>query len=271
MWRLRRTDTRVTEPTNDPIDLDAILATANDAAPVEPLDPMQAFAELGQLRLGEGDLRHVLTRIAELAKAAITGADEVSVTLLAADGAGTPAFTGELALALDETQYDTGYGPCLDAARTAQVISAPDLSTETRWPEFAAAAIEAGVRSSLSVGVPVAQQLAAGINIYARQPHAFDDEAIELATTFANYAAVAMANAHLYEATAALAVQMTQAMDSRAIIEQAKGMLMSQRGINADDAFAMMARASQMSNRKLRDIAQALVNGADNPQNNDEA
>jgi AmiR/NasT family two-component response regulator len=106
--------------------------------------------------------------------------------------------------------------------------------------------------------VPVAAQLRGAINMYARQPAAFDDEAVELATTFANYAAVAMANAHLYETTAALATQMAQAMESRAVIEQAKGMLMAQRNISADDAFAMMVRASQMSNRKLRDIAQAL-------------
>jgi GAF domain-containing protein len=244
----------------DPLDLDAILATANTApAGSEPVDPLKAFAELGRLRLDEGDLRHVLTRIAELAKATIPGAAEVSVTLVSGNGAGTPAFTGELALALDETQYDSGHGPCLDAAKTNQTLSAPDLATETRWPAFATAATQAGVRSSLSVGVPVTQQMTGAINLYALQANAFDEEAVELATTFANYAAVAMANAHLYETTAALATQMAQAMESRAIIEQAKGILMAQRGETADEAFAIMVRASQVSNRKLRDIAQALV------------
>jgi GAF domain-containing protein len=253
----------------NPSELDRLLdsVTSGDApAPAggEPVDPLKAFAELGRLRLDEGDLRHVLTRIAELAKATIPGAAEVSVTLVSGDGAGTPAFTGELALALDETQYDSGYGPCLEAAMSNRIFSAPDLATETRWPAFAAAATQAGVRSSLSVGVPVTQQMTGAINIYALQTNAFDEEAVELATTFANYAAVAMANAHLYDTTAALATQMAQAMESRSVIEQAKGILMAQRGESADEAFAIMVRASQVSNRKVRDIAQALVDSSHN-------
>ena len=103
-----------------------------------------------------------------------------------------------------------------------RIFSAPDLATETRWPAFAAAATQAGVRSSLSVGVPVTQQMTGAINIYALQTNAFDEEAVELATTFANYAAVAMANAHLYDTTAALATQMAQAMESRSVIGVAR-------------------------------------------------
>ena len=83
-----------------------------------------------------------------------------------------------------------------------------------------------------------------------------------VAETFAGYAAVAMANAHLYETTSALAQQMAEAMSSRAIIEQAKGILMAQQGVDSEAAFAMLSRASQTANRKLRDIAQAIVDGA---------
>jgi len=80
--------------------------------------------------------------------------------------------------------------------------------------------------------------------------------------TFAGYAAVALANAHLYDTTANLAQQMQAAMDSRAVIEQAKGIIMGDRRCTADEAFAILTRLSQDSNRKLRDIAAALVDRA---------
>ena len=86
-------------------------------------------------------------------------------------------------------------------------------------------------------------------------------DAVTLGETFANYAAVALANAYLYSTTAALAEQMAAAMESRAVIEQAKGILMARQSISADDAFALLARASQTSNRKLRDIAAGIVSG----------
>jgi GAF domain-containing protein len=233
----------------------------------EPMDPARAFAELGALRLGENDLRDVLARIAELAKATIRGAAEASVTLVADRGAGTAAYTGELALAMDERQYDDGTGPCLDASADPTTVRlVHDAPNEPRWPGFAAAARAAGVGSSMSVGIPVVQQLNGALNVYSVEPDAFDEDAVALAESFASYAAVALANAHLYETTSALAQQMAQAMSTRAVIEQAKGVLMAQQGVSPDEAFAILTRASQTSNRKLRDIAQAIVDGAERSQ-----
>ena len=239
-----------------------------DDPPHEPspvMDPMLAFAELGRIRLGQGDLRYVLARIAELAKAAIPGAAEVSVTLVTDEAAGTPAFTGQLALDMDESQYDDEAGPCLDAAREQRVVSVPDIRAENRWPGFSEAAARTGVGSSLSVGIPVIEQLNGALNLYSREAAAFDDEAVELAGAFANYAAVALANAHLYETTSALATQLSLAMESRSVIEQAKGVLIAQQGVTADEAFAILSRASQTSNRKLRDLARAIVEGSRRP------
>ena len=228
------------------------------------MDPMRAFAELGAMRLSENDLRDVLARIAELAKATIPGTAEVSVTLVADRGAGTAAYTGELALAMDERQYDEGTGPCLDASVDPTVVRlVTDAPNEQRWPGFASAARAAGVNSSMSVGIPVVQQLNGALNMYSTEPDAFDEDAMALAESFASYAAVALANAHLYETTSALAEQMATAMSTRAVIEQAKGVLIAQQGVTPDEAFAMLTRASQSSNRKLRDIAQAIVDGAE--------
>jgi GAF domain-containing protein len=232
---------------------------------LETMDPHQAFAELGRIRLADIDIDALLNKIAQLAKSTIPGADEVSVTLLHGDSPQTAAFTGELARALDEKQYERGYGPCLDAADTTTTQLVPDTSIERRWPDWAADAEKAGAYSSLSIGLPVHEHVTGALNIYATVPDAFDDDAVAIAQTFAGFAAVGLANAHLYETQATLAGHMQKAMDNRAVIEQAKGIIMGDRRCTAEQAFAILAKLSQDSNRKLRDVASALVENAHRP------
>jgi GAF domain-containing protein len=228
------------------------------------MDPTEAFTELGRIKLAETDIDGVLTKIADLAKRTIPGAADVSVTLLRGRDAHTAAFTGDLALKLDEWQYERGHGPCLDAAASAATLSVPDMNDEPRWPDWAQRATGAGAGSSLSIGLPVQEQVHGALNIYATKPDAFDDDAIALAQTFAGYAAVAVANAHLYDTQATLAKHMQTAMESRAVIEQAKGIIMGDRRCSADEAFAILTKLSQDTNRKLRDVASALVDRAAN-------
>ncbi len=232
----------------------------------EPMDPKEAFAELGRIRLGDVDIDTLLDRIAQLAKRTIPGADEVSVTLLRGDTAHTVAFTGELAQKLDEKQYERGHGPCLEASATTATLSVPDTGSEQRWPDWARNARQAGAHSSLSVGLPVHDKVTGALNVYATKPHAFDDDAIALAQTFAGFAAVGLANTHLYETQAILAGHMQKAMENRAVIEQAKGIIMGDRRCTAEEAFAILSKLSQDTNRKLRDVATALVTkAADTP------
>jgi GAF domain-containing protein len=229
---------------------------------IEPLDPTEAFAQLGRIKLGDTNLDGVLDTIAGLAKRTIPGADEVSVTLLRGKNAHTAAFTGDLARNLDESQYESGHGPCLDASAAAATMSVPDMASETRWPQWTSRARETGVNSSLSVGLPVQDTVTGALNIYATKPDAFDDDAIVLGQTFAGYAAVALANAHLYDTTASLAQQMQAAMDSRAVIEQAKGIIMGDRRCTAEEAFSILTKISQDTNRNVRDVAAALADRA---------
>lgn len=228
----------------------------------DTLDPLQAFAELGRINYSVEDLSQVLSRISELAKRTVPGAAEVSVSLLRDGKASTAASTGPLAQMCDDAQYDKGHGPCLEAGQGSETVVIHDMSTETRWPDFTPEAAKQGAGSSVSVGLPVQEPVTGALNIYATRPHAFDDEAIDVAQSFAGYAAVALANAHLYDSTAALARQMQDAMKSRAVIEQAKGVLIAQQGCSVEEAFDMLSRASQTSNQKLRDLAAAIVEGA---------
>jgi GAF domain-containing protein len=115
------------------------------------------------------------------------------------------------------------------------------------------------VHSSLSVALPLQEAVLGALNIYATQPAIFDRDAVELARTFAGYAAVAIANARLYQATATLAEDMRRAMETRAVIEQAKGILVAQRHCTPEQAFELLTRLSQATHRKLRDCAVDLV------------
>ena len=232
---------------------------------IEPMNPTDAFAQLGQIKFSEIDFQGVLAQVAGLAKRTIPAAGEVSVTLVGAGGAHTAAFTGELALSLDECQYKQGQGPCLTAAGANVTVAIADMTAEARWPEWARHALDAGAHSSLSIGLPLHDSVTGALNIYATKPEAFDDDAITLAQTFGGYAAVAMANAHLYDTTANLAQHMRAAMDSRAVIEQAKGIIMGERRCTPDEAFAILSRISQDTNRKVRDVAAALVARATEP------
>ena len=220
--------------------------------------PQTACAELGAIVLGR-PLGEVLHRVAELAVACVPGADEVSVTLVEGDTARSAAFSGRLAVALDERQYEMGFGPCLDAAQTGQHLRIDDTTGDSPYPQFAALAAREGVRSTLSIGLPMPQRVLGAINVYRSSGPPLDAEAEQLATTFAGYAAVALANAALYASTADLAQNLQTAMNGRAVIEQAKGILIGRLGCTPDEAFAHLATQSQHQNRKLRDIAVELV------------
>jgi GAF domain-containing protein len=220
-----------------------------------------AFAELGRINFRETDLAAALAKVADLAKGTISGADEVSITLVGAGGAHTAAYTGERAVTVDEWQYQQGHGPCLAAAAANITVTVPDMAGESRWPDWADRAIDAGVHSCLSIGLPLRECVSGAVNVYATKPHAFDDDAVLLAETFGGYAAVAMANAHRSDGTA-LPDRAHTAMDSRAVIEQAKGIIMAERRCTADEAFAVLAKVSEYSGRALGDVAAVLVASA---------
>jgi GAF domain-containing protein len=232
--------------------------------PNNQIDVTDAFSELGRIKLSETDLIGVLSRIAELAKQTLDGAAEVSVTLIRPTGPHTAAFTGQLALELDEYQYEQGYGPCLSAAEKGDTFVVAEMATETRWPNWTTRAAQAGAHSSLSIGLPIQESVNGALNVYGTTAGAFDEDTVQLAHTFVSYAVVALANAHLYDMTASLATNLQAAMDNRAVIEQAKGIIMGERRCTSAEAFAILAKISSGSNRKLRDVAAALVETATN-------
>jgi GAF domain-containing protein len=215
---------------------------------------------LSRVVLVDRTLEEVLGEITDVARRNIPGTEASSITLIRGDRGFTAAHSGEMALAADELQYAKGYGPCLDAGRGNAILRVDDMRTETRWPDYAAKVQAEGVRSSLSVPLPYQGTSIGALNNYATEPAAFaTPESLAAALEVAEAIAVVVVNADAHAQLGEQARNMRLAMDSRAVIEQAKGVLMAQRHLDADQAFEVLREASQRYNRKLRDIAQGIV------------
>jgi GAF domain-containing protein len=226
--------------------------------------PVEALLrELSQVVLADRTLTEVLTDITRIAAAGIPGAEASSITLVRNDKAFTAAYHGDMALAADELQYEKGYGPCMDAARGGVLLRIDDMRTEQRWRDYVSHVQgKVGVLSSLSVPLPYQGSTIGALNNYSSRPSAFaSPESLQAGLEVAETVAVAVANADVHWQLGEQARNMRLAMDSRAVIEQAKGVLMAQRHMDADQAFEILREASQRYNRKLRDIAQGIVEG----------
>jgi GAF domain-containing protein len=148
----------------------------------------------------------------------------------------------------------------MDAGRGGVPLRIDDVRTEQRWPDYVAHAQETGVRSSLSVPLPYQGSSIGALNIYSTKPAAFaTPAALGAAMETAEVVAIAVANADALWQVSEQARNMRLAMESRAVIEQAKGVLMAQRHVTAEQAFEILREASQRYNRKLRDISRGIV------------
>ena len=208
--------------------------------------------------LQKGTLDSVLLALVERAVRHTAGT-AASVTVMTETQPSTSASTGAIATALDEVQYAQGQGPCLDAVLAQDVMHIRDTRVETRWPKFTPVAVEHGVLSTYSLPIPVLESVAAGLNVYGTTPDAFSETDSKGLRDLVAVGAAAIANLHLYESSKTMLEQLRVAAESRAVIDQARGILMARHQFSADEAFDMLRRTSQLANRKIRDIARDVV------------
>ena len=215
--------------------------------------------QLARVVLVDRPLDEALTEIVQVSGQAISGAEATSITLIRDERGYTAAYDGQLAMDADELQYQRGYGPCLDAGRSGELFLVPDMGAEDRWPDYAAHATELGVGSSLSIPLPFQGATIGALNNYARRAGAFSDSDVLLAEEVAAFVAIAVANAEAAARATDDVANMRRAMVSRAVIEQAKGILMERYKITSEQAFTLLTHSSQRSNVKLRDVAEELA------------
>jgi transcriptional regulator with GAF, ATPase, and Fis domain len=202
----------------------------------------------------------VLRSVAETAHRSIPGSCGASLTLVNGDGAACLAYAGQLAKTLDEWQYDVGDGPCLTAANSNDIIEIVDADTESRWPNFTHEAVRRGVSSCLAIPVPVVHEGSAAVTLYGGSPHLFDGRAKQLATRCSSYAAAAMAYAYAEEnIRAAYVEELDRALQSSAMVEQAKGILVERHEVTPRQALDVLTRAAMTTGTRLDAIATSLV------------
>jgi len=223
------------------------------------LDLTALHQALAGVVLGGRGLPEVLTDITVIARREIPGSEASSITLIRREIPFTAAFDGQMAMDADELQYQRGYGPCVDAGRAGQLFIVEDMREEQRWPDYARHVAEQGVRSSLSVPLPFQGVTIGALNNYSTSPGAFGEADVAVGQEVAAWVALAVGNADMVARTVEELADMRAAMASRAVIEQAKGILMERRKLTEDRAFAELTRASQNTNIKLRDVAEELV------------
>jgi GAF domain-containing protein len=202
-------------------------------------------------------LDDMLTAIAETARRSVPGFDHVGISTIDRDGqVRTRAAAGDLVWKLDELQYDLGEGPCVDSLRDGDVVLAPRIRTDDRWPNYAPKAADAGVKSQLAVKLYLdSSGTLGGLNLYSTESEDIDPDAENLADLFAMHAAIALGHAEERE-------HLNEALHSRKLIGQAIGILMERYQLNEDRAFSFLIRASSHGNVKLRDVAAELVQQA---------
>ncbi|MCH9730171.1 MAG: GAF and ANTAR domain-containing protein [Actinomycetia bacterium] len=233
----------------------------------DEIDLQAALSGVAGLVAGARGVNDLLGEVAAFATRAIPGVDGASVALLQPQHvappiqtcAATAAFVGEI----DTVQYQgLREGPCITCMQTGRAIVSGSLGSDGRWPHFGGRVARMGVHSALSLPLIVDGEVLGAINAYARARDAFGEHALVLGSQFAGPAAVSVHNARLLASARDQTQHLQRALTSRAVIDQAIGIIRSRTGASAEEAIDRMKRMSQAENVKLIVLADRLVDEA---------
>jgi GAF domain-containing protein len=232
------------------------------------------------MTLSEGGLRQALDQLADLKQGPVTLEDALERVVAAADALfgveGTAlmlidrdqvlrnlAVSDELAGPLEELQAVHGEGPCVDAFDGKEPVGAGDLAAEDRWPDFSPAAVERGLRAVLASPIPYSDQAVGVVAVFAGGPHDWTDAEGEAIVAFTELVALLILNAMEARERGRVAGELQVALDSRVVIEQAKGVLVGRHGLTTRQAFERLRRAARDQRRPLAEVSRAVVSAAE--------
>jgi transcriptional regulator with GAF, ATPase, and Fis domain len=219
------------------------------------------LSELPSLLLSTDALDKVVWEAAMIAVRAIDEVDACGVTVLR-EGSPVSIMPGTAPYGdLEQRQYEQDDGPVVQAMRTGKVVVVSSMSTERSWDGYPAFAAERGVGASICLPLVVGEQVLGAITLYAKGDCDFTASR-RIAELVSDLASTALSCMSAHAEKAQLTDQLRQALESRAVIEQAKGVLMARHGCDADRAFNLLRRSSQHRNIKLRDIAAIVMDTA---------
>lgn len=220
------------------------------------------FVELTDTMVADFDIidfLHVLTsRSVELLNVSAAG-------LLLADPRGelrVVAASSEAARLLELFQLQSDQGPCLDCFRSGRPVAATDLSADPRWPQFTSAAGQAGFSAVQALPMRLRDQVIGALNLFRDAAGTFDAEVVHVGQALADVATISLLHERSMRRTDTLNEQLQTALNSRVVIEQAKGKLAERLGIDVSQAFALLRDQARNSNQRLSDLARAFVDGS---------
>lgn len=229
------------------------MSTSDHHQAGRPDDLADLVAQVARLLMTEADDSEMLYMMSVLAVETIDNAEHCGVTVIERGVARTAGASDIVPIRVDQIQYDTSEGPCLDAIRDHEMVETGNLRAEQRWPAFVArAGCETDVQSILSLRLYNAQGTMGALNLYSDRVDAFDDEDRHVASVYAAHAAVALSNARRVG-------HLETALDTRDVIATAKGMLMATHEISEHHAFDVLRRAAQRMNVELQIVAERVV------------
>ncbi|SDQ05785.1 GAF and ANTAR domain-containing protein [Quadrisphaera sp. DSM 44207] len=233
-------------------------AGASGADPVSP-ELAEALARMSGLLLAHETVQTAVGLVTALIARTLPRTAGAGVTLVDDRGKRTAAATDPVVEAADALQYELDQGPCLSAWRYGQLVRIDDVEHDGRWPAWAAAVSPAGVRSVLSAPLVAGGQRLGALKAYSTATGAYTEADEAVLRLFAEQASVLLANVASHESVQRTAEQLKEALSSRDVIGQAKGVLIAQGAPDEDAAFTMLSSASQRSNTKLVEVARELV------------
>jgi GAF domain-containing protein len=173
------------------------------------------------------------------------------------------AASTEEARLLELLQLEGDQGPCLDCFRSGQPVTSADLAADVRWPLFAAAAQQAGFAAVQALPMRLRDQVIGAVSLFRGVPGGFDSEEVRVGQALADVATIGLLHELSMRRSDALNEQLQTALNSRVIIEQAKGKLAERLGLDMSQAFIVLRDHSRSSNRRLSDVALAFINGTE--------
>lgn len=237
----------------------------------DELDLNAGLSGLAGIVAGAYSIDKTLSQIAQFAVQAIPDAGGAGVTLIHPYDADTVdelriqawSGTAEFVRSIDTLQYEKlGEGPCITCIQSRRPAVTGSLGSDRRWPHFGGSVARMGVHSVLALPLIVGDTVVGAISSYAYGKDAFAEHAIQLGSQFAGPAAVSVYNTQLLANTQLRTKQLQQALHSRAVIDQAIGIIRGRTGTSAEDAFDRLTRISQREHTKLADVAEKLVDEA---------
>ncbi len=222
----------------------------------------EVFIELSDTLVDDFDIIEFLDRLA-VRCSELLGVSACGIMLVDHYGAlNLVAASTEQARLVELTQVQNLEGPCLDAFTTGRPVQQADLrAADVRWPRFAAAAVEAGYLAVQGIPMRLRDTVLGAVNLLSEVAEPLSDDTIALGQALADAATIGIVHQRAVARQEVVTEQLQAALNSRILIEQAKGFLTHSLSVGVDEAFAVLRAYARENNRRLTDVAEDLVQG----------